>query len=67
MSQKQRILDALKQGRKLTPADAVTEFRCYRLAAHIHQLRKEGWSIETRDIPTGKGPSYAEYSLEVEG
>ena len=45
-TQRQQVLTALQAGRRLTPDDAIKEFRCYRLAARIHDLRKAGVQIE---------------------
>ncbi len=45
-TQRERVLTALQAGRRLTPDDAIREFRCYRLAARICELRKAGVQIE---------------------
>lgn len=40
------VLDELLKGRHLTPMDALKECGCFRLAAIIHILKKEGgWNI----------------------
>jgi hypothetical protein len=44
-SQNQRILQALKFGRKLTPMAALRLFGCMRLAARIYELRQQGYTI----------------------
>ena len=46
-SQSASILTALQAGRGLTPADALRDFGCFRLAARIYDLRQEGHSIAT--------------------
>lgn len=46
-SQCAAILAALEQGRGITPADALREFRCFRLAARVYDLRKNGYAITT--------------------
>ncbi len=64
MGQKERIYQALRKGRTLTPHDALKEFGCFRLGARIFELRREippGWEIKT-DTPD-EGPRYAKYSL----
>lgn len=40
------ILNALLNGEELTPLDALRRFGCFRLAARIFDLRKEGYVIE---------------------
>jgi hypothetical protein len=41
------ILSALKSGRSLTPADALRDYGCFRLAARIYDLRNAGHDIAT--------------------
>lgn len=62
-TQNQRILDYLKEGKSITPLEALHRFDCFRLSARIHNLRKEGHNITTKNI-TKKGKTFAEYSLE---
>ena len=67
-SQKQKILDALKQARFLTPIDALNEFGCFRLGARIWELKKEidpdtGQAYDIKMIPNDKGKRYAKYYL----
>jgi hypothetical protein len=47
MAQCSAILAALQAGRSLTPSQALRDFRCFRLAARIYDLRKSGHSIAT--------------------
>ena len=47
MTQKERILKALEEGRELTPKDAINEFGCFRLSARICDLKEEGHNIIT--------------------
>ena len=44
-TQKQRILNDLKGGLYITPMDALKEHGCFRLAAVVCDLRKEGHNI----------------------
>ncbi len=55
-SQNQKILAALKNGRKLTPIDALNDFGCFRLGGRIYDLKKDGVPIEDEwyETPTGK-------------
>lgn len=62
-----KILTALEEGRRLTPVDALLEFSCFRLAAVIYTLRKEGHEINSQmiDVPTKVGTTQvAEYWLK---
>jgi hypothetical protein len=59
-----RILAYLRAGNRLTALDALESFGCFRLAARIHELRREGWAIEERTVETRGGKRVAEYSME---
>ena len=62
MSQNEAIKAALLSGRSLTPIDALEDFGCFRLAARVADLRREGLDIEChRETPNGK--RYARYRL----
>ena len=63
MSQNTQILSYLKQGKKITPIDALNKFGCFRLSARILNLRTEGYNIITENITKG-GKTFAQYSLE---
>ena len=67
MSQKQQILEHLKEGRSITPLGALNVYGCFRLSARIYELRQEGYDIKTETI-TKKGrvrdKEYAKYILE---
>jgi hypothetical protein len=58
-----RILAYLRAGNRLTALDALESFGCFRLAARIHELRREGWAIEERTVETRGGKRVAEYSM----
>jgi hypothetical protein len=58
-----RILAYLRAGNRLTALDALERFGCFRLAARIHELRRDGWAIEERTVETPSGKRVAEYSL----
>jgi hypothetical protein len=58
-----RILRFLQDGQRLTAIDALELFGCFRLAARIHELRREGWGIAERTVETASGKRIAEYSL----
>lgn len=46
-SQATQILKWLQSGKRLTPQDALREFGCFRLAARINDLRRDGYDINT--------------------
>lgn len=62
-AQNQLVLNRLQSGRTITHWEALVELRIARLAARIHELRKQGWPIETHRDPTGQ---YAIYRLAKE-
>lgn len=61
-SQCEQILEALRQGRELTPLDALREFSCMRLGARIWELTQAGYNIETR-LVSQNGKHFASYKL----
>jgi hypothetical protein len=58
-----RILRFLQDGHRLTPLDALELFGCFRLAARVYELRREGWVIVERTVETASGKRIAEYSI----
>jgi hypothetical protein len=65
-SQKNIILEYLKQNKKITSWDAIQDFGITRLAGVIHSLRKEGYVIDKvmktkKNNRTGKISTYATY------
>ena len=59
-SQNQLILQALQEGEKLTPLDALERFGSFRLGARIYDLRQEGWAIKSTLIRKN-GKQFSEY------
>ena len=66
MSQNKLILDHLEKGASITPIDALNNFGCFRLAAVIHVLKKDGMNILSH-IHTHGGKKYAVYEHVPEG
>jgi hypothetical protein len=62
-TQASRILAHLRAGNRLTALEALEKFQCFRLAARIHELRREGWQIDEQTVETPSGKRIAEYSL----
>ena len=63
MSQGQMILKDLKQGKTITPLDALPKYGCFRLAARIYDLRSEGHDIQSEMVHDESGKQYAKYFL----
>lgn len=63
-SQCEMILKALKRGEKLTPLDMLKRFDCLRSSGRIHDLRNQGYDIDTKIIKTPTGKRVAQYSLK---
>lgn len=61
-SQASAILSLLKQGRKITPLEALNNFGCFRLGARIYDLRRLGYDIQKRTIHQGE-KQFAQYFL----
>lgn len=64
-SQTEQILEALRQGRELTPIDALREFGSFRLGARIWELQQAGYEIDSK-IVHQNGKHYASYKLIVQ-
>ncbi len=47
MSQTAQIAAYLKKGHKLTPIEALERFGCFRLAARVHELNRQGMNIKS--------------------
>lgn len=62
-TQANRILAYLREGHRITALEALELFQCFRLAARIHELRRDNWQISERTVETASGKRIAEYSL----
>ena len=62
MSAIYQIQKDLMSGKSITPLQALNKYGCFRLAAAIHKLRKEGMAIETEYV-TQNGKTFAKYFL----
>lgn len=66
MSQAKRVLEYMEKHGSISQAEAISAFSCYRLAAKIFDLRKEGYVIKTERVPFSNEYTngyYAVYSL----
>lgn len=59
-TQTQKILQHLQSGKPLTPITALKKFGCFRLAARISDLRKDGHTIFTETVTKNK-KTFASY------
>ena len=66
MSQKAKILKHLMSKKSLSPLKAIGLFGCYRLASRIHELKNDGYPIETVIKSDGQGRTYASYMMEYD-
>jgi len=64
-TQKEMCLEYLEDYDSITPLEALTAFNCFRLAAIICELRKDGYRITTKLNDDGK--KFAIYELIREG
>jgi hypothetical protein len=62
VTQNEQLRAALLAGRSLTPVDALRDFGCFRLAARVADLRREGLPIECVS-ETKNGKRFARYYL----
>jgi len=65
MSAIYQIQKDLMSGKSITPLQALNKYGCFRLAALIHKLRKEGMVIETEYV-TKNSKTFAKYFLTTE-
>jgi hypothetical protein len=61
-SQNTKILNYLSKGKVLTPLQALNKFGCFRLAARIADLRKQGHTIFTDSVKLNN-KTFAGYRL----
>ena len=64
-TQKEAILEYLKEHGSITPLEALDKFGCFRLSAVIFELREDGYVITTT-LNEGE-KKYAIYTLLEEG
>ena len=63
MTQALAILRHLKAGQSVTPLEALRDFNCLRLAAVVHDLKRQGYPIRTVMIHADNGKRYARYEF----
>ena len=62
-SQTTQILLFLKDGNFITPLMALEMFGCFRLSGRIYDIKKMGFTINSKLIKTSTGKNIAQYSL----
>ena len=70
MSDKNRVLDYLREHGSITPLEALNSFGCYRLGARVWDLRHDGHNITTEMVEDkdqhGEPARFARYRLVEE-
>lgn len=56
-------MNYLEKHESISPVEALTVVGCFRLAARINDLRKQGHNIETKLKKDMNGRRYARYEL----
>lgn len=67
MTQKEQVLHHLKRHGSITSWEAIMEYGITRLSAWIHELKKDGYKIESTNISKKKGQrvvTYSKYELK---
>ena len=62
MSQSNDIISHLQSVGPLTSLQALVLFGCFRLAARINELQREGYPVESKMIHLPSGKRVAQYS-----
>ena len=63
MTQENKILNYLKQGKSLTSLEATELFYCTRLPAVIGNLKSKGYCFNAELLKSGNGGMYARYTI----
>lgn len=59
----QEVLSHLQSGNPITALEALNLYGIFRLASRIHDLRKIGYDIQSRETATENGKKIAQYYL----
>ena len=65
-TQNAQILHYLKQGKTISPLEALNMFGCFRLAGRIFELREDGWPIHCDRREVGQKRRVGFYSLDMD-
>ena len=61
VSQLNQIKAHLNQGYRITAIDALNSFGCFRLAARINDLKRDGYNVDKVMVDTVTGARVAQY------
>jgi hypothetical protein len=61
--QASQILAYLREGKTITPLEALDMFGCFRLGARVWDLKQAGHDIRSRMVDVGNGKRVARYLL----
>lgn len=61
-SQTIKILNYLLKGKSITPLEALSRFKCFRLASRINEIKRSGIKI-SKETVLRNGKRYARYSI----
>jgi hypothetical protein len=59
----QQVLSHLQSGKPITALEALNLYGIFRLASRIHDLKKCGVEIQSREIETDNGKKISQYFL----
>lgn len=59
----QQVLSHLQSGKPITALEALNLYGIFRLASRIHDLKKYGVEIQSREIKTENGKKISQYFL----
>mgnify|MGYP000146044040 CR=1 FL=1 len=65
MNQTEQIHNYLKEGNAITAIEALNLFKCFRLAARISDLKRQGVNISSEMITTDTQKRVMRYSLSI--
>lgn len=63
VSQKDKVLAHLKNGKRISALEAIKYFGAMRLSAIIHELRKDGFYIVSKRKVDPTGQAYVSYRM----
>lgn len=63
-SQKQKILEYMLSGKRITPLEALHYWNCFRLGARIADLRADGHEIKSEFVVTPSGKRVKSYWIQ---
>jgi hypothetical protein len=60
------LLNALKNGEKLTPLSALERYKCFSLSQRMGELRRSGWPIRSEMVSVNSGKKVSCYWMGEE-